>query len=47
MGKIKQGILGGFSGTVATVVGATWKGIDYMCGLANSKAAIQDSLLVI
>jgi len=30
MGKIKQGILGGFSGGVGTVVGGTWKGIDYM-----------------
>ena len=30
MGKISQGILGGFSGTVGNVIGATWKGIDYM-----------------
>lgn len=30
MGKIKQGILGGFSGTVGTVVGGNWKGINYM-----------------
>lgn len=30
MGTIKQGILGGFSGTVGTVVGANWKGVDYM-----------------
>jgi hypothetical protein len=30
MGKIKQGILGGFSGKVGTVVGASWKGISYM-----------------
>lgn len=27
MGKIKQGILGGFSGKVANVVGSSWKGI--------------------
>jgi hypothetical protein len=30
MGTIKQGILGGFSGKVGTVVGGTWKGIHYM-----------------
>ena len=27
MGKIKQGILGGFSGKVGTVVGSYWNGI--------------------
>ena len=26
MGKIRQGILGGFNGTVGTVVGGSWKG---------------------
>jgi len=36
MGKIKQGILGGFSGKVGTVVGGVWKGIDYMRSLATS-----------
>lgn len=30
MGTILKGILGGFSGTVGTVVGGNWKGIDYM-----------------
>ncbi len=30
MGKIKQGILGGFSGKVGTVIGGTWNGINYM-----------------
>lgn len=30
MGRISKGILGGFSGTVGTVIGGTWKGIDYM-----------------
>ena len=30
MGKISQGILGGFSGKVGNVIGASWKGIDYM-----------------
>lgn len=44
MGTIKQGILGGFSGKVGTVVGGNWKGIDYMRSKAskvsnpNSKA---------
>jgi hypothetical protein len=33
MGTIKQGILGGFSGKVGTVVGASWKGIAYMRSL--------------
>ncbi len=30
MGKIKQGILGGLSGKVGNVIGAKWKGIDYL-----------------
>lgn len=36
MGKIKQGILGGFNGTTGSVVGASWKGIAYMRGKAQS-----------
>ena len=36
MGTIKQGILGGFNGKVGTVVGASWKGIAYMRGQAQS-----------
>jgi hypothetical protein len=36
MGKIKQGILGGFRGKVGTVIGASWNGIAYMRGLAQS-----------
>ena len=35
MGIINKGILGGFSGKVGTVIGATWKGIDYMRSKAN------------
>ena len=31
MGTISKGILGGFSGTVGTVIGGSWKGIDYAC----------------
>ena len=38
MGKIKKGILGGFSGKVGNVVGCAWKGIDYMRSLAASVA---------
>ena len=33
MGTIKKGILGGFSGKVGIVVGASWKGIAYMRSL--------------
>lgn len=36
MGKIKQGILGGFNGTTGSVVGASWKGIAYMRGKAQN-----------
>lgn len=30
MARIYKGILGGFRGTVGTVVGSSWRGIDYM-----------------
>ena len=30
MARIGRGILDSFSGTVGTVVGSTWRGIDYM-----------------
>ena len=30
MGTITKGILRGFSGTVGTVIGGSWKGIEYM-----------------
>lgn len=36
MGEIKQGILGGFSGRVGTVVGSSWKNVSYMRALAIS-----------
>ena len=38
MGTIKQGILGGFSGKVGSVIGGIWKGISYMRGIALSHA---------
>jgi len=45
MGKISRGILGGFSGRVANVVGSSWKGIAYMKSLplsvANPRTAAQ------
>ena len=45
MGIIKRGILGGFSGRVANVVGGSWKGKAYMRSLplsvANPKTAAQ------
>jgi len=37
MGTIQKGILGGFSGKVGTVIGGTWKGIDYMRSKANRR----------
>ncbi len=33
MAKFLKGILGAFSGKVGTVIGACWKGIDYMRSL--------------
>jgi hypothetical protein len=33
MASITKGILGGFSGTVGTVIGGNWNGIDYMRSL--------------
>jgi len=38
MGKISRGILGGFSGKVANVVGGSWKGIAYMRAMPLSVA---------
>ncbi len=39
MGRISQGILGGFQGTVGTVIGGSWKGISYIRGKAASRKA--------
>lgn len=47
MGSIKQGILGGFSGKVGSVIGSNWKGISYMRGIAlNVKDARSPKQLV-
>jgi len=37
MARINKGILGGFSGTVGTVVGGNWRGIDYMRSLSPAR----------
>jgi len=37
MGKINNGILGGFSGKVGTVVGASWRGIDTLRGIPKAR----------
>ena len=37
MGIIKQGILGGFSGKVGTVIGSSWKGIQVMRGRSTGR----------
>ena len=36
MGKIKQGIFGGFSGKVGNVIGSSWNGIPYMRSMPTS-----------
>lgn len=45
MAVLKRGILGGFSGSVANVVGTSWKGIDVMrskpLSVANPRTAAQ------
>lgn len=38
MAVIKQGILGGVSGKVGTVIGGSWKGIDYVRSIPTSVA---------
>ena len=40
MGTFEKGILGGFSGTVGTVVGANWKGIDYMRSQSGKRSSV-------
>ena len=40
MATIEKGILGGFSGKVGTIIGGTWKGIDYMRSKANKRTFI-------
>ncbi|HTN20798.1 MAG TPA: DUF6266 family protein [Pelobium sp.] len=37
MGKYTQGILGAFSGKVGTVIGSSWRGINYMRSLSPKR----------
>ena len=37
MGKIRKGILGGFSGKVGTVIGSQWKGMEYMRSVSGPR----------
>jgi hypothetical protein len=37
MGTISKGILGGVNGTVGTVIGGRWRGIDYLRSKSNSR----------
>ena len=43
MGTINQGVTGGFSGKVGTVVGGNWNGIDYMRSTAASYSDAKSS----
>ncbi|MCP3925072.1 MAG: hypothetical protein GY714_21045 [Desulfobacterales bacterium] len=47
MGKIKQGIFGGVSGKIGNLVGASWKGINYLrtmpLSVANPNTAAQQT----
>ena len=43
MAKIEHGILGGFSGTVGTVIGGSWKGIDTMRSKAKRRNFVPKS----
>src|SRR5690554_4934174 len=47
MGIIKNGILGGISGKVGTVVGSSWKGIQYLralpSGMSNPRTPGQET----
>ncbi len=47
MGKYKRGILGAFSGKIGTVVGSSWKGIEYMRSLPkpSSKAPSEQQMI--
>ena len=38
MGTINQGVMGGFSGKVGTVIGGNWNGIDYMRSRASNRS---------
>ena len=47
MGRYLKGILGSFNGKIGTVIGSTWKGIDYMKSLPKkSKKAPSDKQMI-
>ncbi|MBB2953351.1 DUF6266 family protein [Sphingobacterium sp. JUb56] len=48
MGTIRQGANGGFSGKTGSIIGSSWKGIDYIKGLSRkrTKAASEEQLIV-
>ena len=37
MGRIKKGLMGGFSGKVGNIIGSKWKGIDYIRSLSDRR----------
>ncbi|MCD0489705.1 DUF6266 family protein [Pedobacter sp. MC2016-14] len=39
MGTYMKGILGSFSGKIGTVIGASWRGIDYMRSLSKKRTS--------
>lgn len=39
MGRLKKGILHGFSGTVGPVVGGRWRGVEYMRSKSSNRKA--------
>ncbi|HWW39802.1 DUF6266 family protein [Pedobacter sp.] len=47
MGKFLKGILGGFSGKIGNVIGAVWRGVDYMRSLPrkSGKPATEAQLI--
>lgn len=47
MGTYKKGILGAFSGKVGTVVGSSWKGIEYMRSLPRPSTKAPSSTQMI
>ena len=37
MGRVKNGILDGFPGTIGTVIGGNWRGVQYMRARSQNK----------
>jgi hypothetical protein len=47
MGRVKKGILGGFSGKVGTVVGGKWRGKEFMRSLPTRSKNSKKSMLLL